>query len=134
MSIRPCFLVVDNEFAGSISTRKLVIETAKFNVISVFSYVEAVETLERFPKVHAVVVTADRAGHAAVFLQHMRATYPDVKRVMTGEAPDGDGLVDRRVDSFAPEKLLQALRELFPQPAAILIGNENRMERETDDQ
>ena len=27
--IRPCFLVVDNEYPGSISTRKLVLESAK---------------------------------------------------------------------------------------------------------
>jgi hypothetical protein len=31
---RPCFLVVDREYPGSISTRKLVIETGKFNVIT----------------------------------------------------------------------------------------------------
>jgi hypothetical protein len=31
---RPCFLVVDQEYPGSISTRKLVIETGKFNVIT----------------------------------------------------------------------------------------------------
>lgn len=26
--VRPCFLVIDREYSGSISTRKLVIETA----------------------------------------------------------------------------------------------------------
>ena len=56
---RPCFLVVDREHAGSISTRKLVIETAKLNVITAFSGREALETLARFPKVDAVVLDAN---------------------------------------------------------------------------
>ena len=41
--IRPCFLVVDREFPGSVSTRKLVIETAKFNVLTAYSGREALE-------------------------------------------------------------------------------------------
>jgi len=132
--LRPCFLVVDNEFAGSISTRKLVIETAKFNVISAFSYAEAIATLQRFPNVHATVVTADRAGYADAFLKHVRSTYPEIKRVVTGEASDSDGLADRRVESFAPEKLLQALRELFPQPSVMLIENEIKLEEAVGEQ
>ena len=38
--IRPCYLVVDREFASSISTRKLFIEAAKLNVITAYSGVE----------------------------------------------------------------------------------------------
>jgi response regulator RpfG family c-di-GMP phosphodiesterase len=56
--IRPCFLVVDQEHSGSISTRKLVIETAKFNVITAYSGAEALETLNKFPGVDAVVLDA----------------------------------------------------------------------------
>ena len=47
--VRPCFLVIDREYASSISTRKLVIETAKLNVITAYSGAEAIETLKRFP-------------------------------------------------------------------------------------
>ena len=54
--IRPCFLVIDREFPGSISTRKLVIETAKFNVITAYSGKEAIETFARFPAVSGVVL------------------------------------------------------------------------------
>ena len=42
---RPCFLVVDREHSQSISTRKLVIETAKFNVLTAYSAEEALELL-----------------------------------------------------------------------------------------
>ena len=131
MFLRPCFLVVDREFAGSISTRKLVIETAKFNVITAYHYGEALATLERFPNIHAVVVTADQVGEAEEFLRIVRGRYPEIKRVLTGEARDGDGLADRRVESFSPEKLLQALRDLFPEPAAALLENEVDLQKET---
>jgi DNA-binding NtrC family response regulator len=57
--IRPCFLVVDQEHSGSISTRKLVIEAAKvFNVVTAYSGAEALETLTKFPGVDAVVLDA----------------------------------------------------------------------------
>ena len=56
--IRPCFLVVDQEHSGSISTRKLVIETAKFNVITAYTGAEAIQTLNKFPAIDAVVLDA----------------------------------------------------------------------------
>ena len=50
--------MIDREFAGSISTRKLLIETAKFNVITAYSASEAIETIGRFPAVNGVVLDA----------------------------------------------------------------------------
>src|ERR1700712_589814 len=56
--VRPCFLVIDREYSASISTRKLVIETAKFNVITAYSAQEALETFQRFPAIAGVVMDA----------------------------------------------------------------------------
>src|ERR1700753_366318 len=74
--IRPCFLVVDREFPGSISTRKLVIETAKFNVLTAYSGKEAIEMIARFPAVSGVVldgglddITCDEVPHQIKLLQ-----------------------------------------------------------------
>lgn len=39
----PYFLVIDREVGGSISTRKLVIETAKLNVITAYSAAESMK-------------------------------------------------------------------------------------------
>ena len=47
--IRPCFLVIDKQYPGSISARKLVIETAMLNVITAYSAEEAVATLPASP-------------------------------------------------------------------------------------
>jgi CheY-like chemotaxis protein len=53
--LRPCFLVVDRETSTGISTRKLIIETAKFNVITAYSSQEAIEILRKFPALDGVV-------------------------------------------------------------------------------
>ena len=42
-TVRPCFIVVDPEHSDSISTRKLVIESAKLNVITAYSAAEALD-------------------------------------------------------------------------------------------
>jgi hypothetical protein len=128
--LRPCFLVVDREFAGSISSRKLVIETAKFNVVTAYSYDEGLATLERLPGLDGVVVTSDTRGLAASFLRTVRSKYPAMKLVMTGDAIGDDVPCDRCVEGFAPDKLLKALRELFPEDAAEVEHIEEKLERE----
>lgn len=131
MFLRPCFLVVDHEFAGSISTRKLVLETAKFNVITAYSYAEARATLERFPNVQACVVNARSDGKAEQLLRHIETSHPTVKRVLTGNKTDMKTSVDLHVETYSPEALLQGLRMLFPQDAARAQAIEDELEGTT---
>ena len=58
--VRPCFLVIDREFPGSISTRKLVIETAKFNVLTAYSAQKGIDTLRMFSAIHGVVPSTQK--------------------------------------------------------------------------
>ena len=46
---RLCFLVVDPEHAGKHFVAQTGVGNRQFNVITAYSCVEAVETLERFP-------------------------------------------------------------------------------------
>lgn len=114
--IRPCFLVVDREFPGSISTRKLVIETAKFNVITAYSGQEAVEMLRRFPAIDAVVMDGELDDIPAESLtKELKKLEPKLPVFVIcppgfGECPSADV----HVESFAPAKLLEALRRLKP--------------------
>jgi hypothetical protein len=128
MFVRPCFLVVDREFAGSISSRKLVIETAKFNVITAYSYAEAKITIDRFPAIHAIVVSSDVRGQTEQFLQWAREKHSDIKVVVTGAVCVPDELADRQIDGFAPDKLLKALRDLFPEDSRAADDIERRLE------
>ena len=129
--MRPCFLVVDPEFAGSISTRKLVLETAKFNVVTVYSYEEGLAMLEVFPRMHGVIVSADRDRLFEGFLQAVRDRYPAIKRILTGELPDGD-IADVHVESFSPDKLLAAARAIFPDATAQVARRELDLARDID--
>jgi hypothetical protein len=128
--LRPCFLVVDREFAGSISTRKLVIETAKFNVITAYSFPEALSTLEIFPRVSGCVVSASHDDASARFLRAVRSKYPEVKLVMTGHNTADDAPCDVHVEGYAPDKLLDALRGLFPGDSENVKQTERMLEKE----
>jgi len=131
MFLRPCFLVVDQEFAGSISTRKLILETAKFNVITAYSYPEARATVELFPNLSAVVVNARSDGRAEALLQHITTSHPTVKRVLTGRKTDMHTLVDLHVETYSPDALLEGLRKLFPEDSAIAESIERALEEKT---
>ena len=133
MFVRPCFLVVDREFAGSISSRKLVIETGKFNVITAYSFAEALATLERFPHVHGCVVSAGNDDEHTKFLRTARSAYPAMKLILTGHHAGDDAPCDAHVEGYAPDKLLVALRHLFPTDAATVEKIEQQLEKEAGD-
>lgn len=118
--IRPCFLVVDREFPGSISTRKLVIETAKFNVITAYSGQEALEVTRRFPAIDGVVMDGELedilSEQLAAQLKQMNPSLPIV--VICGPGFDDCPSADVRVESFQPQSLLEALRKLKPVASA----------------
>src|ERR1051326_6469868 len=52
---RLTFLIVESEPQQGLSTRKLLIETAKHNVLTAYSPHEGLETLRRFPYVDCIV-------------------------------------------------------------------------------
>jgi CheY-like chemotaxis protein len=125
---RPCFLVVDREFSGSISTRKLVIETAKFNVITAYSGTEAIETLERFPRVDGIVLDAGLCdGSCFDLVTALREIQPRLI-VIAVSAPGADPVpnADHQLESFDPRRLLALLEKLKPyETAAIEARNED---------
>lgn len=114
--MRPCFLVIDREHSGSISMRKLVIESAKFNVLTAYSGVEALETFERFPSVHGVILNAAiRDVPCDKIVTTIRARSPQLPIIIV-QGPGGPECpgADHYIDSFDPVQLLELLRDLFP--------------------
>src|SRR6202012_3695660 len=81
---RPCFLVIDHEFPDSISTRKLVLETAKYNVITAYSGNEAIEAFRLFPSVSGIVMNEAVTGmDCAALVKELRAIRADVLLIVT---------------------------------------------------
>jgi CheY-like chemotaxis protein len=118
--VRPCFLVIDREFPGSISTRKLVIETAKFNVITAYSGKEAMELFKRFPAVDGVVLDGGIEDISAEELtEELKAIQPKIPIIVIAP-PGSDGCprADFQLESFSPAKLLEILRGLKPKESA----------------
>jgi len=113
---RPCFLVVDREFPGSISTRKLVLETAKYNVLTAYSSDEAVTMLSRFPNVDAIVMDAlEENSRCRSLVEQLRAVAPGIRIVLTsGRSHIDCGAVDLHLDNYNPRVLLDALTDIFP--------------------
>jgi hypothetical protein len=126
---RPCFLVVDRDFPGSISSRKLVIETAKFNVITAYDIAEAISCLKRFPRVDGVVVNADVAGdgECTKLINDLRKIVPklDVVVISAGGYIRHDRH-DYSVDSLNPKELFDCLQSLRQDATAEILERESK--------
>ena len=124
---RPCFLVVDREYSGSISTRKLVIETAKLNVITAYSGQEAIETVRRFPMINGAVIDAGiRDMPCARLVEELRIMDAELPLIVIN-TPGSEHCPGASfyLDSFEPAKLLELLKKVRPvESAAIELRNE----------
>lgn len=124
--VRPCFLVVDREFPGNISTRKLILETAKYNVITAYSAQEAIEMLRVFPNVTAVVMdTHQRDMTCEQLIDKLREIRPDLPVVAT-ESP---GMMHCQgpthvIPFYTPQALLAAVAAIVPRETTSLIEHE----------
>lgn len=131
--VRPCFVVVDREYSGSISTRKLVIETAKFNVLTAYSASEGIETLRRFPAVDGIVMNAEMHDMSCdELIDSLRQIRPTVPIVVVGRNWSGGCTgADHTVETFEPGELLAILQGLCPQQAeAVEKRNEELNQQE----
>ena len=130
--IRPCFLVIDREFPGSILTRKLVIETAKFNVLTAYSGKEALEIFNRFPAVNGVVLDGGlddlSASEVARQIKQVQQKMPII--VISTPGFTGCPEADYQLESFDPAKLLEILRNLKPEASAAIEKRNEELSRE----
>jgi DNA-binding response OmpR family regulator len=126
---RPCFLVIDREYPGAISTRKLVIETAKFNVLTAYSSEEALLTLRRFPNVDGIVMDAPMGDKpCAELVKQLREIEPDVPIVITSDRGYVDcGPVEHHLENFEPRKLLSVLQTLRPRATVDIAEHDQNL-------
>jgi DNA-binding NtrC family response regulator len=128
--IRPCFLVVDPEHAGSISTRKLLLESAKFNVITAYSAQEAIETVDTFPAVDGIVADFNlRDVATSEMIRAIKRRHPAMTVIVVG-SPGGSSCddADYEIEPFEPRKLLELLQKLHPERSAAITQREQTLE------
>lgn len=107
---------MDKQYPGSISTRKLVIETAMLNVLTAYSANEAIEMLRRFPAVNGIVMDTEVPGLSCrELIRGLRAVRNDIPIITvspTGQDPcDGE---EFHVSSYDPQDLLEQLQVVCP--------------------
>jgi CheY-like chemotaxis protein len=128
MTIRPCFLVIDNQYPGSISTRKLVIETAQLNVLTAYSAQEAIDMLTRFPEVDGIVLDTEVSGiPCAKLIKKLREVRTDIPIVTV--SPTGHDKCDgeqHHVSSYDPQALLDQLRHIATKRSRQVIEENER--------
>src|SRR5579859_7159735 len=117
MMPRPTVLVAEPEPTEALSTRKLVLETGKFNVLTAHSTHEALATFNMFPNVSCVVlvpgekIDCDQIGGT---IKKMRERVPIVG--LTPLVYANLKCADHTLSSHEPHQLLGLLRELFGDP------------------
>ena len=112
-------LVVETEPDQALSIRKLVLETAKFNVLTAHSTCEAVEMFHTFPNVSAAVLCEGRGIEAEKVARTIRETTTKVPIVyLSANVKDLEG-ADHAVSSYEPETLVNLLRTLLGDPRNV---------------
>lgn len=127
--MRPCFLVVDNEYPGSISTRKLVLESAKLNVLTAYTAEEAIRTLERFPNIDGVVLDTQLRGRpCAELIEQMRTKQTNMPIItVSPSGHDPCGGEQFHVSNYDPKQLLEAVRKISPGRMSYVVKRENEI-------
>jgi DNA-binding response OmpR family regulator len=118
--MRPTILVAEPEPLQALSVRKLVLETAKFNVLTAHSTSEALEEIEKFPAMSAAVLVAEDSLACEQIIESIRTNIPDLPVVVLSPL---DGLkiagADHIISSHAPESLVLLMRELLGDPRTV---------------
>jgi CheY-like chemotaxis protein len=126
--VRPCFIVIDPEHSGSISTRKLVIETAKLNVITAYSGAEALATLRKYPAVDGIVCnTQVHDIPVGEVIREARKINKKVPVVVIGPYDGNIQQADNYVDSFDPKQLLKVLQTLQPEKVSAIAEHDDEL-------
>jgi DNA-binding response OmpR family regulator len=116
---RATILIVEPEPKEALSVRKLVVETAKFNVITAYSPQEAEELLRIFPNVSGIAIVSD-VNDCEKVVKKAKATNPKVPIiVLSANRTYRCGDAEHHVSSHEPEELVNLLRSLFGDPRQL---------------
>jgi len=111
---RLSFLIIETERTDGLSTRKLLLESAKHNVVTAYSGKEGVEMYKRFPRVDAVCIEAELKDlKGASVAANIRKLNPQIRII--GLSPRVGAhceWANKTVDSHDPKALLDVLEEM----------------------
>lgn len=117
--VRPTILVAEPESEQSLSVRKLVLETSKYNVLTAHSTAEGIDLARMFPNLSAAVLVMDGVidcERVAAKVKEIRSETPVVALSPTmGRCAQAD----HHLSSFEPDALVGLMRQLLGDPRQI---------------
>ena len=111
---RLAFLVVEVEPGQALSTRKLLLESAKHNVMTAHTGEEGIEMLRRFPKVDAIAIDVGlKDMECSRIAKEMKSITPQIPIVaISPRVADQCEWADKIVSSHEPRELVQLLETI----------------------
>jgi DNA-binding response OmpR family regulator len=114
---RPTILVAEPEPAQALSVRKLVLETAKFNVLTAHSTREALDLFQLFPNISLAVVVESKEIDCEAIARGIRNATDRIPIIFLHSAIGSRCTgVDQNLLSGEPEELLHTIRSLVGDP------------------
>jgi DNA-binding response OmpR family regulator len=117
---RPTLIVAEPEPGQALSTRKLVLETAKFNVLTAHSTDEALDVFQSFPNATCLIAVEGETIDCERILKFVRTIRDDIPLVaLSPRQAFRCGFADHHLSSHDPEALVQLMRSLLGDPRKI---------------
>lgn len=117
-TVRPTFIVAEPEPEQALSSRKLLLETFKYNVITAHSVEETLAQLDLFPAVNALILHATITGaNSEDVISTVKDSNPDL--IVIALTPDATRMfrkADHVVHTHDPQALLDLVQKLFGDP------------------
>ena len=115
--MRPIFLVIDPPDPEALSTRKLVLESAKFNVLTAFTSEEALEIADSVPLQATILHEGVEDGASTEQIAgELKKRRPEVPVFVLTPHPHDIANADRVLSSHDPIELVRFLQETFKLP------------------
>src|SRR3954462_9596948 len=112
--MRPIFLVVDPPDPETLSTRKLILESQKYNVLTAFTGPEAKEIAQRVPINAVVLHERVKEGDSRELARELKSARPEAPIWLVAPNPHiGVPHVDEVLSSFEPLALVTLAERTF---------------------
>lgn len=116
--MRPIILVTDPPDPEALSTRKLVLESAKYNVLTAFTGSEALEVATKVPIDAAVIHEHLESEDVREVVEKLKRVTPQIPVIVVSPHPDRISLGDHVLNSHDPVGLVTLISELLGAPDA----------------
>jgi len=114
---RPTILVAESEPSHALSVRKLVLETAKYNVLTAHSTREALDIFHLFPNINVAVLVMEGAIDCEQIARSIKETTSKILTVALSPRIGGRcNNIDHMLSSHEPEELVSLMRSLVGDP------------------